>query len=266
MTPLPFVMVAPNGARLTKADHPALPVTIGEIVDCALACRAAGADGLHAHVRDAEQRHVLDAGLYAELLAELSQKAPGFYVQVTTEAVGRFTPTEQRRLVQELRPSAVSVALREITDQQDAAVTRRFFAMCCEAGIGVQHILYDAADVAHLARLVAKGDVPGDGLKALIVLGRYTTGQVSAPEDVAALALALKIALPAVDWAACAFGHKETACLIECMTQGGKARIGFENNRQNADGSIAVDNAARVAELVAQARHRGFPLAQRPKA
>ena len=150
MTGLPFVMVAPNGARLTTADHPALPVTIGEIVACALTCRAAGADGLHAHVRDADQRHVLDAGLYAELLAELTQQAPGFYVQVTTEAVGRFTPAEQRRLVEDLRPGAVSIALREITDQQDDAVTRRFFAMCNEASIGVQHILYDEADVAHL--------------------------------------------------------------------------------------------------------------------
>ena len=263
MTGLPFVMVAPNGARLTTADHPALPVTIGEIVACALTCRAAGADGLHAHVRDADQRHVLDAGLYAELLAELTQQAPGFYVQVTTEAVGRFTPAEQRRLVEDLRPGAVSIALREITDQQDDAVTRRFFAMCNEASIGVQHILYDEADVAHLARLVAKGDIASQGLKALIVLGRYTTGQVSGPEDVAALARALKTALPAVDWAACAFGPMETACLIECMAQGGKARIGFENNRQNADGVVAANNAERVAELVTEARHRGYPLADR---
>ena len=51
---LPRIMVAPNGARLTKADHPTLPVTIEETVAAALAARAAGADGLHAHVRDAK--------------------------------------------------------------------------------------------------------------------------------------------------------------------------------------------------------------------
>ena len=65
MKPLPALMVAPNGATKTKADHPALPVTIPEIVACAEACARAGADGIHAHVRDAEGRHVLDAGLYA---------------------------------------------------------------------------------------------------------------------------------------------------------------------------------------------------------
>ncbi|KZX98881.1 MULTISPECIES: 3-keto-5-aminohexanoate cleavage protein [unclassified Sulfitobacter] len=258
MKDLPFVMVAPNGARLTKADHPALPVTIDEIMTCTLACRVAGADGLHAHVRDAEQRHVLDAGLYAELLSELERLAPGFYVQITSEAAGSFTPAEQRRLVQDLRPDAVSVALREITAMQDEVVTRRFFALCDEAGIGVQHILYDGADVAQLTRLVAQGDVPRAGLKALIVLGRYTIGQTSAPEDVALLAEDLKSALPGVDWSACAFGPNETACLIETMRHGGKARIGFENNRLNADGRVAVDNAERVAELVTQAKLSGL--------
>lgn len=254
MRPLPRLMVAPNGARLTKADHPALPVTIDEIVAATLACRDAGADGLHAHVRDAAQQHVLDAGLYGELLAELGQRAPGFYVQITSEAAGRYSPAEQRRLVEDMRPAAVSVALREITAGQDAAVTRRFFAVCAEAGIGVQHILYDEDDVAHLARLAAGGDVPRDGLMVLLVLGRYTTGQLSAPGDVARLAGALRTALPGADWAACAFGPQETACLIEAVRHGGKARIGFENNRLNADGTVAADNAERVSEFVMQAQ------------
>ncbi|MEC7495261.1 MAG: 3-keto-5-aminohexanoate cleavage protein, partial [Pseudomonadota bacterium] len=34
---LPRLMVAPNGARRTKADHPAIPVTIQETVETALA-------------------------------------------------------------------------------------------------------------------------------------------------------------------------------------------------------------------------------------
>lgn len=258
MTALPRFMVAPNGARLTKADHPALPVTVEEMVACALDCHAAGADGLHAHVRDTEQRHVLDLGLYAELLTELGHRAPDLYVQVTSEAAGSFTPAEQRHLVETLKPCAVSVALREITANQDNAVTRRFFAMCAEAGIDVQHILYDAADVAHLAQLVAQGDVPRDGLKTLIVLGRYTSGETSTAEDVGALAQTLKSALPGADWAACAFGPQETACLIEAMRHGGKTRIGFENNRLSANGQVAESNAERVTELLTQTKRAGF--------
>lgn len=251
MKKLPNVMVAPNGVRLTKTDHPALPVTIDEIVASALVCQQAGADGLHAHVRDADQRHVLDIGLYTELLNELARQAPDLYVQITTEAAGIYTPADQRHLVETLKPQAVSIVLKEITAGQDAAVTRRFFDMCEKENIGVQHILFDENDVAHFARLVAKGDIPKQELKALIVLGRYTPGQISSPSDVSQLAQNLTSALPYVDWSACAFGVQETACLVEAFRHGGKARVGFENNRHNTDGSVAANNQERVAELVA---------------
>jgi uncharacterized protein (DUF849 family) len=252
MMALPRIMVAPNGARLTRADHPALPVTIPQIVECAMECQAAGADGLHAHVRDADQRHVLDAGLYRELLDELALKAPRLYVQITTEAVGRFSPAQQRDLVARVVPPAVSVALREITTEPDATVTRRFFAFCQEAGIAVQHILYDQADVKLLGSLLADGTIARDGLAALLVLGRYAKDQVSEPADLDAPLGALRGLGVPVDWAICAFGPHETDCLIHADALGGKMRIGFENNRTNADGTLARSNAERVLELVAR--------------
>lgn len=259
MTPLPRIMVAPNGARRGKADHPALPVTIPEIVACASACHAAGADGLHAHVRDAEGGHVLDAGLYAELLAELARVVPAMQVQVTTEAVGRYTPAEQRRLVEVLRPPAVSIALREITAEPDARVTARFFRFCAEAGIAVQHILYDADEVDRLAALVREGVVPGEGIQLIHVLGRYAPGQVSAPSDLAAPVARLAASGLSADWAVCAFGPSETAILVEACRLGGKARIGFENNLLNGDGGVAADNAERVAELARELARPAHP-------
>jgi 3-keto-5-aminohexanoate cleavage enzyme len=250
--PLPRLMVAPTGAHRTQADHPALPVTIPQIVACARACRAAGADGLHAHVRDAAGRHVLDAGLYRDLLDALTAEVPGLAVQITTEAVGRYTPAEQARLVEILRPAAVSVALREIGEDMDAA--RRLWAFCREAGIALQHILYDAGDVDRLAGLVSAGDLPAQGLQVLHVLGRYAPGQVSHPSDLDAPLARQRAASLAPDWAACAFGPGETACLRAAACAGGKVRVGFENNLLNADGSLARDNAQRVAEVAAALR------------
>jgi uncharacterized protein (DUF849 family) len=250
MRPLAALMVAPNGATKTRADHPQLPVTIPEIVACAVACAKAGADGLHAHVRDGEGRHVLDAGLYAELLAELSARVPQMQVQVTTEAAGRYRPADQRALVEALRPASVSIALREITAEPDMAITRRFLAFCAEAGIAVQHILYDAGDVARLGALMAEGVIPGGQPQVLHVLGRYVTGQRATPEDLAA-PLAAQARLPvAPDWAACAFGPAESACLLAARRAGGKVRIGFENNLFRPDGEIAADNAAQVADFL----------------
>jgi uncharacterized protein (DUF849 family) len=246
-------MVAPNGARRGKADHPALPVTIPEIVACAVDCQAAGADGIHAHVRDAEGAHVLDAGLYAELIAALAQATPGLAVQITTEAVGRYSAAEQRALVAAVRPRMVSVALREILDEPQIGRTRAFFHDCAGAGIQVQHILYDAAEVDRLAALQADGTIPAGEVQLLHVLGRYAAGQVSAPADLDAPLARQHARSIAADWAVCAFGPAETACLVAAGRRGGKMRIGFENNLYNADGRLAASNAQRVRDLLSHA-------------
>ena len=76
MTTPTIIMVAPNGARKTQKDHPALPVSIAETVDEAVLCHAAGATALHAHVRGKQDEHLLDSGLYQELIAELKRQVP----------------------------------------------------------------------------------------------------------------------------------------------------------------------------------------------
>ena len=154
--------VAPNGARKTRADHPALPITMGEVANCAAACQAAGADGIHAHLRDASGAHLLDAGGYRELLAELALRAPGLSVQITTESVGRYTPADQRALVRALMSPAVSIALREISADNEVTEAARLFADCDTAGVAVQHILCSADKVDQLTRLVADGSIARD--------------------------------------------------------------------------------------------------------
>ena len=57
------VAAAPNGARRTEADHPALPLGPDELAREAAACREAGATVPHLHVRDAAGRHSLDPEL-----------------------------------------------------------------------------------------------------------------------------------------------------------------------------------------------------------
>ncbi|NBB83711.1 MAG: hypothetical protein GVY28_09935, partial [Alphaproteobacteria bacterium] len=64
-----LLMVAPNGARKTKADHPALPIGPAELAATAVACRDAGAAAIHLHVRDEAGGHSLDAGRYREAIA-----------------------------------------------------------------------------------------------------------------------------------------------------------------------------------------------------
>ncbi len=253
--PLPKIMVAPNGARRTTADHPALPVTIPDIVATARACFDAGAGGIHAHVRDAEQNHVLDAGLYKELTAELARQVPEMAVQITTEAVGRYTPEEQRAVVRAVMPKMVSIALREMVPDADTAEAANFYRWAHEAEISVQHILYAPDELYRLEELVENGEVPGGDLQCLFVLGRYAKDQESDPLALLPFLDVLQISGLSADWAVCAFGRNETAGLSAAFAAGGKARVGFENSLWNADGSLAADNAERVREIAALLAH-----------
>jgi uncharacterized protein (DUF849 family) len=154
---LPQIMLAPNGARRTKADHPALPLTIPETVATARAGFAAGAGALHAHVRDATGAHVLDAGLYRELVAEMARAVPGMPVQITTEAVGRYSPLAQRAIVRDVRPEAVSVCLAEMWPlAAPDPEARAFYRWAAEEGIAVQHICFTPGEVARLAALAGR--------------------------------------------------------------------------------------------------------------
>ncbi len=249
MTPLPSLMVAPNGARKTKADHPAIPITLSEIVETAKACFEAGADGLHLHLRDDAGGHILDAGLYREALRELHRAVPHMMVQITTEAVGRYTPAQQCALVRAVRPVAVSMSLAEMLSGYDIASAATFYADCARADIAVQHILYGENDLRAMSELLRSDQMTQTEVQALFVMGRYTAGQESTPADLLPFMTWLSGAGASVDWAVCAFGRQETQCLAAAAHQGGKLRVGFENSFWNADGSRAETNAERVAEI-----------------
>ncbi|SLN52377.1 3-keto-5-aminohexanoate cleavage enzyme [Pseudoruegeria aquimaris] len=246
-------MVAPTGARRGKADHPALPITLDEIMAEARACREAGADGLHLHLRDAEGRHLLDAGAYREALAAFEAAMPGFFVQITTEAAGRYRADHQRRVALESGARAVSVSIAEMTVGEAARAAPAFYVTCHEAGIAVQHILYDPAELDLLARILPAGLFRDPALQLICVLGRYTGAAGSDPAAIAGFTAAFARHGIAPDWALCAFGPQETACLRAAMRLGGKARVGFENSLWNADGSLAASNAERVRDVMAAA-------------
>lgn len=257
----PLVLaVAPNGARKTRADHAALPITPEELAETALLCGEAGACMIHLHVRDAEQRHSLDVERYREASAAV-RAAVGQHmvIQVTTEAVGRYTPAEQMDCVRALEPEAASFAVRELVPDADSeTAARSFFAWVAEAGVQAQYILYDAADVARFNALRARGVLPPGPQFLLFVLGRYSAGQRSQPADLLPFLAARQ---PDDPWAMCAFGAKETAAAVTAAGLGGHARVGFENNLLLPDGSVASDNAALVAHVAESVRRLGRPLA-----
>lgn len=244
--PRPFIMVAPTGARRDKSDHPALPVTLPEIVKAAVACHAAGADGFHLHIRDDAGVHSLDAGRYRETLEALAHAAPDLVVQVTTEAAGIFAVADQLACLSQLRPAWASISVREVARDSDLAA--RVYATCAEVGTRVQHIAYDAADLALLHDWQARDIVRPDQTDVICVLGRYSEGQISNPSDLDPFLTSRTLPPSAM---ACAFGPQEHICLAAAANRGFDLRVGFENSLTDAQGLPHHDNAASVAALIA---------------
>ena len=242
-------MVAPNGARKLKADHPAIPISISETVETAVACYDAGATGLHLHVRNTDGSHSLDTTLYQQAIAELNTAVPELHIQITTEAVGQYTPEQQRLVVREVAPQSVSVSLAEMLSEGKTPEALSFYKECHNDGIAVQHILYGQDDLTTLSQLLDSQSIPAGDLQLLFVLGRYTENQQSSPTDLDPFLEWMKTHSITADWALCAFGTQETACLYKGLCEGGKARVGFENSFFNEDGSVAKHNAERVGEI-----------------
>lgn len=240
--------VAPNGARRGKTDHPQLPVTAAETARAAAAARDAGAAMLHLHVRDREGAHTLDAELYKAAIVEARREAGAdLLIQITTEAVGRFTPAEQMAAVEAVAPEAASMAVRELfADGAEEAEVANVLARQARRGLLAQYILYDAEDLLRFETLIARGVIPAEGASQLFVLGRYASGQQAEPTDLIPLLNARSNRLP---WMTCAFGARESAAALATASFGGHVRIGFENNVHMPDGEIAYDNAALVANV-----------------
>tara|TARA_B110000240_G_scaffold174698_1_gene201353 strand:- start:2711 stop:3535 length:825 start_codon:yes stop_codon:yes gene_type:complete len=240
-----MIAVAPNGARKTQQDHPQLPISPKELAHTAAACLDAGACMLHLHVRDENLGHSLDAQRYREaILAIRQQVGEELIIQITTEAVGIYSPEQQIQTVVDVRPEAVSLAIREISPSgADEKISAEFFTFLQREHIAPQYILYDKKDILHFRELLKRGVIPDENISVLLVLGRYAENQQSETEDISPL---LSFLPDVRHWSLCAFGASEAECMRQAMQRGGHCRVGFENNLLLPDGSQAVDNAALV--------------------
>ncbi|WP_041164660.1 3-keto-5-aminohexanoate cleavage protein [Mesorhizobium opportunistum] len=241
------IAVAPNGGRRTKADHPAIPLTAAELAVTASECAAAGAAMIHVHVRDRQGRHLLDPEAYREVITAIhGAVGDRMVVQITSEALGIYAPEAQMRVVREVRPQVVSLALRELApDAGSEAAFAHFLEWLRTERVAPQIILYTPQEAVRLADMSRRGLIPWTSVPVLYVLGRYSVGQTSVPTDLLPF---LAADMPRFDhWSVCAFGRHEAACVVTAALLGGHVRIGFENNLFLPDGGIATSNADLVA-------------------
>jgi uncharacterized protein (DUF849 family) len=138
-----LLQAALNG-DLTKRAHPALPVSVEELVGDAVACVQAGARGFHIHPRDPEGRERLDVAVVDPVVARV-RDACGVPVGVTTGAW--IEPDVERRVELVRAWRAPDSATVNLSEEASVDVMRALL----EAGVGIEAGLWTVEDAERLA-------------------------------------------------------------------------------------------------------------------
>jgi len=104
-----IICVAITGSLPTKADNPAVPITVAEQVESTHAAFEAGATICHAHVRNDDGTPSSDPDRFAKLQEGLRAHCPGMIVQFSTG--GRSGAGQQRGAMLPLRPDMASLSV-----------------------------------------------------------------------------------------------------------------------------------------------------------
>lgn len=264
-----ILALAPNGATKQKADHASIPLSQNEIVDTATAAWDSGVTLLHLHVRADDGTHSLDPAIYKPTIAAI-RRAIGkqMVIQMTTESVGIYSPSQQIAAVKAIHPEAVSVGLRDVlptsttnlleTSQAAENTASEFFHWLRKEKIMVQYILYSAAEIERYHQLVNREIIPADGHSVLFVLGRYTK---TTNPDTELLSQYLNLWDCSRSWMVCAFGQNEFDCLQSAVSKGGHIRVGFENCLLTHIGTVAKSNQTLIMQSKKMAEQLNRPLA-----
>ena len=169
------------------------------------------------------------------------------HLQITTEAVGQYSPEEMTKIAYDVMPPGISIGVAEmIPSRQPSADNIRLYQSLYEANRRVQHLCYQLEDVDLLARLITEAGLEDEKIWGMFVIGHYT-GRVSHPDMIQPFIDRATSHGLRLDWAVCAFAEQEHSCLEAAVSLCGKVRVGFENSMFMPNGTIAPDNETRIA-------------------
>jgi uncharacterized protein (DUF849 family) len=254
-----LITLAPTGAESAKADVPALPVTVEEVVATARDCRNLGAAVLHVHVRDTDTRPTLDLARVREVVAAV-REATDLVVQLSTG--GAVTdPFDQRLAVLDAEPDAASLTLGTVNFGRDVFsnpwdLIVELHTQMQQRGIVPEYEVFDLGHLATLSRLLDKHGPPHGGHVHVDLVMGVPGGM---PGTAQALTACLPHLPPGATFAATGVGRTSLPVMLTALGAGGHLRVGMEDTLTYAPGEPVRDNAQLVARAAGLAR-----IAQRP--
>lgn len=257
-----LITVAATGAEVNKAEVPALPVTLAELVATAKECEAVGASIIHVHIRDEAAKPTLDLGRLRETVTAL-REATDLIVQLSTG--GAVTDPEEARLeVLEAVPEMASCTMGTVNFGEDVFLNRWEFIVelhtrMQERGVVPEYEIFDLGQLATLERLLDRHGLPAGGHVHLDLVMGVPGGMPGNAETLVACARALRNLPAGTTFSATGIGRSTLPVLLASLAAGGHLRVGMEDTVTYAKGQPVESNAQLVARAAAFAR-----LAQRP--
>ena len=251
MTPC-IICVAITGSVPTKADNPAVPISISEQIESTQAAFEAGATICHAHVRNPDQTTTSDPDKFAALKEGLEQHCPGMIIQFSTG--GRSGAGQARGGMLPLRPDMASLSVGsnnfptrvyenppDLVDWLAAEMIRYDVKPEIEA--------FDLSHILGAARLHKEGKIR-DTPYVQFVMG--VKNAMPADRDVFDFYVKTVDRLfPGAPWCAAGIGPNQAVLNDWAISAGGHARTGLEDNIRLDRDRLAPSNAALVQRTVA---------------
>ncbi|NUR74130.1 MAG: 3-keto-5-aminohexanoate cleavage protein [Hamadaea sp.] len=262
MTTTTLITVAPTGAESAKADVPALPVTLDELVATAQECEAVGASVIHVHIRDEKAQPTLDQGRLRDTVAAL-RESTDLIVQLSSGG-SVHDPEEARLAVLDAAPDMASCTMGTVNFGEDVFLNRWEFIVelhtrMQERGIVPEYEIFDLGHLWALQRLLDKYGLPAGGhVHVDFVLG-VPGGMPGTTAALVACTTALAELPAGTTFSATGIGRTTLPVLLASLSAGGHLRVGMEDTITYAKGQPVESNAQLVARAAGFAR-----LAQRP--
>jgi 3-keto-5-aminohexanoate cleavage enzyme len=263
MTTPVIICVAITGSLPTKADNPAVPITVAEQVESTQAAFEAGATIAHCHVRDDEGKPTSDPERFARLKEGLERHCPGMIVQLSTG--GRSGAGQARGGMLPLRPDMASLSVgsnnfpTRVYENPPDLVDWLADQM-------LQHQVkpeIEAFDLSHIfkaAEMKAKGRLAGTPYVQIVMGVRNAMPADRAAFDFMVATIRRLFGADA-PWCAAGIGAAQATLNDWAIGAGGHARTGLEDNVRLDKATLAPSNAALVARTAAVAARHGRPVA-----
>ena len=257
-----IICVAITGSLPRKADNPAVPITVAEQIESTHAAFEAGASIMHAHVRNDDETPSSDPEKFARLKEGIEKYCPGMIIQFSTG--GRSGAGKARGGMLPLRPDMASLSVgsnnfptRVYENPPDLV-----------DWLAAEMLTYDvkpeieAFDLSHIHQAAA---MQRDGRLTSPVYIQFVMGVKNAmPADRETFDYYIRTVerlLPGSEWCAAGIGPAQITLNEWCVTSGGHARTGLEDNIRLDRDTLAPSNAALVNRLVQLCHRHDRPVA-----